>query len=470
MTRRFGLLPLLAIFLFDVGLAVLSLYLATQARMRLEFGAEATPEALQPPLALYLIVAVIWSLVLPLVGAYDPVRTRRPLGELQVLIPAILTAVFLLAGVLYFSFRDVSRLQVAYFAVLDLGLSLGNRAVLRLLFRIRGGRGYARRVLVVGAGRVGREVAERVSDHAWTGLHLVGYVDDDAEKQGRHLAGAPVVGQLGDTAGLVEKLGVHEVVFALPLRAHRRLVDLVTELQRLPVNVRVVPDYLELAFFRTTSEDFGGMPLIGLRDPAIEGFQRVMKRAFDLVVGTLLLIMSLPLMALIAVAIRLDSPGPALFKQQRVGENLRAFGMYKFRSMVVGAEDRESEIIRATESGELLHKHPDDPRVTKVGSVLRRYSLDELPQLVNVLKGEMSLVGPRPEMPWLVEKYDPWQRKRFAVPQGLTGWWQINGRSDRPMHLHTEDDLWYIQNWSPLLDLRILWRTIEVVIARRGAF
>jgi len=144
--------------------------------------------------------------------------------------------------------------------------------------------------------------------------------------------------------------------------------------------------------------------------------------------------------------------------------------MYKFRSMVDGADRRQHEVLTTTKDGKIIHKQPDDPRVTKVGRWLRRTSLDELPQLFNVLKGDMSLVGPRPEMPWLVEKYEPWQWQRFAVPQGITGWWQINGRSDRPMHLHTEDDLYYIQNYSLLLDVKILLKTIGVVLRGKGAY
>jgi len=144
--------------------------------------------------------------------------------------------------------------------------------------------------------------------------------------------------------------------------------------------------------------------------------------------------------------------------------------MYKFRSMVPDAEKRQHEVLRYTEDGKVIHKVPDDPRVTRVGRFIRRTSLDELPQLINVLKGEMSLVGPRPELPWLVEQYEAWQRKRFAVPPGITGWWQISGRSERLMHLHTEDDLYYIQHYSPLLDLQILWKTIGVVLKRSGAY
>jgi lipopolysaccharide/colanic/teichoic acid biosynthesis glycosyltransferase len=149
---------------------------------------------------------------------------------------------------------------------------------------------------------------------------------------------------------------------------------------------------------------------------------------------------------------------------------LKTFQMYKFRTMVTGADKLLQRVVVKTPDGKLVHKTPHDPRVTRIGRWLRRTSLDELPQLINVIKGEMSLVGPRPELPFLVDHYEPWQRKRFAVPPGITGWWQIRGRSERPMHLHTEDDLYYIQNYSLLLDLQILWKTIGVVLSGRGAY
>jgi len=184
----------------------------------------------------------------------------------------------------------------------------------------------------------------------------------------------------------------------------------------------------------------------------------------DLVVSAGLLITCGPLMLLIAILIKLDSPGPAIIRQQRVGENGRLFEMLKFRTMRAGEEQRVPKLTDG------LHKRPRDPRVTRLGRFLRRYSLDELPQLINVLKGEMSLVGPRPELPWLVERYESWQRRRFAVPPGMTGWWQVNGRSERPMHLHVEDDLYYIRNYSLWMDLVILLRTVPAVLSGRGAF
>ena len=166
----------------------------------------------------------------------------------------------------------------------------------------------------------------------------------------------------------------------------------------------------------------------------------------------------------------MDSPGPALFRQERVGENCRHFTMLKFRTMVIDAEQHLDEILEETDDGLRFNKRPDDPRVTRLGRFLRRSSVDELPQLLNVVRGEMSLVGPRPELPLLVKQYESWQRQRFAVPPGMTGWWQVSDRSDHMMHLHTEDDLYYIRNYSLLLDVHILWRTIGTVLKGTGAF
>jgi exopolysaccharide biosynthesis polyprenyl glycosylphosphotransferase len=241
-------------------------------------------------------------------------------------------------------------------------------------------------------------------------------------------------------------------------------------LEALPVRIKVIPDYFSLALVQARVEMLGGFPLIGLREPIIRGLPRTVKRIFDIVVSIILLILLAPLMAVIALAIRLDSKGPAIFRQTRVGENGALFDMFKFRTMVVGGKRDAPQLVEIDPEGELIHKHREDPRVTRLGRTLRRFSLDELPQLVNVLRGEMSIVGPRPEMPWLVERYKPWQRKRFAVPQGITGWWQINGRSEKPMHLNTDEDLYYIYNYSLWLDIQIILRTPVAVIQGKGAF
>ena len=228
--------------------------------------------------------------------------------------------------------------------------------------------------------------------------------------------------------------------------------------------------YFSLALYRASVEDFGGLPMINLRDPALNDVQRFVKRLFDLTLaGILTLIVLLP-MVIITVLIKLDTKGSTLFRQQRVGENGRLFSMYKFRSMIDGADSMVEGMTEHTDDGHLLFKKANDPRVTRIGRFLRHTSLDELPQLFNVLKGDMSLVGPRPELPWLVGQYEPWQHKRLAVPQGMTGWWQINGRADKPLHLHTEEDLYYVQNYSLWMDIYILLKTPWVVVRGKGAY
>jgi len=198
--------------------------------------------------------------------------------------------------------------------------------------------------------------------------------------------------------------------------------------------------------------------------------QRTMKRALDITLVSIALVLALPVLLGVALAIKLSSPGPVLFKQRRVGEGGKLFTIYKFRSMVVNAEALQAKVNTTDANGNISHKAKNDPRVTAIGRILRKTSLDELPQLLNVLKGDMSLVGPRPELPWLVEQYQPWQRGRFVVPQGITGWWQVNGRSDTPAHLSVETDIWYVKHYSIWLDIKIIAMTSPALLKGKGAF
>jgi len=206
------------------------------------------------------------------------------------------------------------------------------------------------------------------------------------------------------------------------------------------------------------------------RRRVLDPLQRRWKRGVDVVAGSLLLACSLPLMVVIALAVRLVSAGPVILGQERVGQGQRPFTMFKFRTMAAGSERHQNGKVSYTRNGHMVHKQVNDPRITQVGRFLRRTSLDELPQLFNVLRGDMSLVGPRPELPWLAELYQPWWRQRFLVPQGLTGWWQVTGRGNKPVDRKIEDDLYYIEHYSLWLDLKILWKTIPAVIRGEGAF
>lgn len=451
---------LLALLVFaDAGLTAVALFLAEQLRLVLPFGEPISPTYFMPR-PIYLAALLIWPFFLRLFGVYDSRRVRTIVEELRGVVPAVLVATLVLVGFNFaLGYRYVSRYLLLYFVALDLALLLDVRVVARLLLSSLTASGYAiRRLLIVGAGEVGCQVARLIAQRPWMGLALVGFVDDAADKQGCQVEGKTVLGPIESLPALVEEHQIDEVIVTLPARAHERVVQVVFSLQSHPVRVRIVPDLFELVTVRAQVEDLWGIPLIGLRDPVITGLDRATKRVFDVALGAVLLLAALPVMGLLALAIRLDSPGPVLLRLERIGENGKLFRLWKFRTMHVGAE-RQQRL-----------KSKDDPRVTRLGHVLRRFSLDELPNLWNVLRGEMSLVGPRPEQPWIVAQYQPWERQRLAVPPGMTGWWQINGRSDLPLHHNVDYDLYYIQNYSPLLDLLILWKTVWVVLRGKGAY
>lgn len=470
MFRRFSVN--FALFSIGLDMASVCIALALSARVRPLLGflpfAASYPQFIPMPLLVYPLFALEWTAILLLFSVYDPRRDLRGINAFASLTLGSMLAAVALAGTLYLSFREVSRLLFISFILMAYLLMLAWRAAFGLAARLRPDQiGKRRTVLIVGAGQVGRELARQIQSNPRSGLSVAGFLDDSPEKRQAH---PDILGPLSSLQSVIAKQPIDDVVIALPQWAYKRMNQLVGELHHLPVKVWVIPDYFRLTLHKAAVEEFAGLPMLDLRAPALSEQQRLVKRAFDLVFTLLFLPLALPLMGLIALAVCLDSPGPALFRQQRVGENGRLFEMLKFRTMHAHAEMLHPAAGPAENPGMVLHKFADDPRVTRLGRFLRRTSLDELPQLFNVLKGEMSLVGPRPELPFLVERYELWQRQRFAIPQGMTGWWQVNGRSDKPLHLNTEDDLYYIQNYSLLLDIYILIKTIVVVAAGKGAY
>ncbi|NJN55122.1 MAG: sugar transferase [Anaerolineae bacterium] len=453
----------------DLFLTLLALSLAKALRpyLPLTFPFLVPVTTIQITVALFVIVPIIWIGTFLIMSVYDPRRNYKVTDEFQSVTLAVAVATLIFAGVLYLGYRDFSRWLLASFVFIDLCLLWGWRVLIRIRFKAHRIPTKPQRVLIIGAGKTGQNVAQMIAEYHWTGLHMAGYLDDDADKRQQ---GLMILGHISDVRTVVQQQQINDVVIALPQRAYGQVNQLALDLHDLPVQVRVIPDYFSLALYRASVDDFGGIPMINLRDPALNDVQRFIKRLFDLTITGLCVCLIAPLLAIIALLIRLDSPGPVMFRQSRVGENGRIFHMYKFRTMIPEAEKLLAQMTEINSQGQLLFKRPDDPRVTRVGHFLRRASLDEIPQLFNVLKGDMSLVGPRPELPWLVERYEPWQRKRFAVPQGMTGWWQVNGRSDKPMHLHTDDDLYYIQNYSLWMDFYILLKTPWIVLRGKGAF
>jgi exopolysaccharide biosynthesis polyprenyl glycosylphosphotransferase len=451
------------LYILDLMWSVTMLFIAAQLRLPI-VSAGLKPIDSNLPASVYRMVVLAFGIILPLVNLYDARRVFRARDEAERVALGVATASLVLAGLLYLTFRTVSRQIFLVFVGGTFLALLGYRAALRVLHRLGHHPAQAPVVVIVGAGTLGRQVAKVLPRSA-----IAGFVDD-AVPPGDRVDGYPVLGRREELPALVDIEGITDVVLALPRDGQDNLANLLIALWKRPLRLYTVPDFFDLGFARTSVDYLGGLTLIGLREPVIDGFQRVAKRLIDLALGLAILVLVLPLMGLVAIAIRLDSPGPVIFRQQRVGENGRLFTMFKFRTMTADAEQRQAAVSVQTVLGKVIHKRADDPRVTRVGRLLRRLSLDELPQLVNVLRGEMSLVGPRPEMPWIVAQYDPWQYQRLTVPQGMTSWYVVNGRSEVPMHLNTEQDVRYIRDYSLFLDLKILWRSMGAVLKGRGAF
>jgi exopolysaccharide biosynthesis polyprenyl glycosylphosphotransferase len=295
-------------------------------------------------------------------------------------------------------------------------------------------------------------------------------LDDDPVRLGKTYHGIKVLGEARMLKEKIKKFGINEVVFATSRIAHQNVLDLITECEALQVEFKIVPGMFELMASRVDVDAIGGIPLVAISEIGLKGFQALVKRSTDMVLSSAFIIIFSPILLTAAAAVKLDSKGPLIFAQERVGKNGKTFKMFKFRSMIEGAEEQLAELEAKSETEGHIFKIKDDPRMTRVGKFIRRFSIDELPQLFNVLIGDMSLVGPRPPLPHEVEKYTSWHRKRLRVAPGITGLWQVSGRSLLPFEDMVRLDIYYIENWSLWEDFKILCRTLPVVLLSSGAF
>jgi exopolysaccharide biosynthesis polyprenyl glycosylphosphotransferase len=471
MLRRFSINFALLSILIDILVIEASLSLAASLRPLLDgfWIIKPIPAGVGIPLPLYILFPCFTIIIFSAFSLYDGKKLLRAVDEFSSLTFAFLILSIAMAGILYLSFREVSRALFFMFIFFAFFSFLLWRILARAFFRMRKEHlnGSTRRVLAVGAGVLGQKVCENITNHAIENLCMVGYMDDDHQDA---VNGKKILGRIDNIRQIVHEHDVTDVVVALPHSEYQKLSHIISMIDDAPVRIWVALGFFDLALYKTDITNVAGIPMLDLRASALSEYQLQVKRAFDIILGGVLLLIALPFMFILAVLIWLQDRGPIIFKQHRVGENGRLFTIYKFRTMVANAEQLTASVSQNDENGNFIHKTRNDPRITPVGRFLRRFSLDELPQLFNVMEGTMSLVGPRPELPYLVEKYQPWQRKRFTVPPGITGWWQVNGRSDRPLHLNTEDDLYYIQNYSILLDIVILMRTAWAVIIGKGSF
>ena len=422
-----------------------------------------------PPLAQYFRILPLVLLLIPAVfainGLYKSRRGRSRIDEFfSIFVSATLSTLLIFLALLYFRVYhtpdvspewEFSRITLAFF----LGIAIVFVAGLRFLIR-RGLEALQRRgfnqhnILIAGAGELGRTLVDRIVSHEEFGLRAIGFIDDDERKRGSVYQGTRVIGSLKDFHEIVHEQRVDTLFISLPAGAYRKTLQLADIATKHCVDVRVVPDLLQFLNLRATVEDFDGLPIINIDQTPLHGFNRIIKRSFDILMSTIGLIITTVLFPILALTVKISSRGSIFYRQERMGIDGKPFTLYKFRTMKVDAE-----------TGKPIWATLDDPRATRIGRLLRRTSLDELPQFWNVLKGEMSLVGPRPERPEFVREFKhhvPNYMLRHKVKAGMTGWAQVNGwRGDTSIEKRIEYDLYYIQNWSLALDLKIIWLTIS---------
>ena len=419
-----------------------------------------------------LIATPAWLALFWLYGLYEPRQVLGPVNEFKQVFNGVVagTVVIFVADALKLFGGDLARGWGLLALASGLVLVGGERLVVRkTLHSLRRRGGDATRTIVLGANHEARTMVRTLDREAWLGYRIVGFVDDEAPVGQEVVGERKVLGSTDDLEDLIRKHGVGLVLVAASAFDAARLNRLFWELQDADVDLQITSGTIDLLASRVTVQSVAGVPLLYVRRSGISPFQRALKRAIDLIGSGLGLILLSPLFAAFAVWIKRDSDGPVYFRQIRVGRDGEHFDVWKFRTMVKDAEERRAELEAHSEGPGLLFKLKEDPRVTGAGRFLRKYSLDELPQLINVLKGEMSLVGPRPALPSEVERYDHWVRNRLIVKPGMTGLWQVSGRVETTFSDYVRYDLFYIQNWSLSLDLWILWRTFRAVMSGEGA-
>ncbi len=423
-----------------------------------------------PPFKIYLTLLIfmipLWSIVFRVFGLYRPRRVSTRMSEVVDIGKASTFAIMIFVS-LTFLFRqyEFSRLTFFYFWLINIVFLSLARIVFREFLRFLRQRGYNQRyALIVGAEKMGQDLVTKLRKHPELGIQIAGFLTSDPNSVGTEIHGIKVVGKYADVRDLITKRGIDIILVALPFHAHNQLKDVLEWIGDETVSIMVLPDLFEFVTLRGSVSEFEGMPLISLRDTPLYGWNIIVKRVLDFVFSSLVIIFTSPVMLIIAIIIKLTSKGPVLFKQERMGLDGKKFNIFKFRTMFTDAEQQ---------TGPVWAKK-DDPRRTKIGKLLRKTSLDELPQFFNVLKGNMSIVGPRPERPVFIENFRntiPKYMLRHKMKAGITGWAQVSGwRGNTSLEKRIEYDLYYIENWSLNFDLKIIWLTVWNGLINKHAY
>jgi len=422
---------------------------------------------------IYPLVFAIWSVLLFSYQSYHSHRTVSVRRETLTTLRVVLVGNILLATIAYLlPLRQLSRSWFVLFAALSAGLLVSEKLLLRVMARFVRSNGLNyRTILIVGTGKRATEIAGLLDEHKYWGYKILGFVSD-GHRLSNGWSRYPIFGTVPELKDILERGeqgAIDEIVFAVTRRKLDEMKAIFLFCEELGIRTRVAMNFFPNRLARIEVEELEGVPFLTFTTTPSNESQLAVKRMFDVAVSLVMLTCALPALAIAALAIKLSTPGSVLFKQQRIGLNGRIFTLYKFRTMIADAHERREEVRHLNEMSGPVFKAKSDPRVTTIGRFLRRFSLDELPQLWNVLKGDMSLVGPRPPIPEEVGLYQRWHRRRLSMKPGLTCLWQVSGRNNVDFERWMQLDLQYIDNWSPSLDLKILLRTIPAVLSGRGA-
>ncbi|MFQ5464373.1 MAG: undecaprenyl-phosphate glucose phosphotransferase [Thermodesulfobacteriota bacterium] len=411
-------------------------------------------------------VALIWGLSLKGFGLYRPRRLGNRASETLDIAKASLAATLVLVAVTFFVRQyEFSRMVIVIFFFLGTALLGTSRYLFREVLRYIRKRGFnIKRAIVAGTGAPARVVIERLEGHPEVGIEITGVVTGARGDAGSRVFGVEVIGDYNDLGMLIKGRCVDILFIALSWNEHSKVMDILKSLSDETVDIMVVPDLYEFITLGGGVEEFDGLPVLNLQNTTIYGWNKIVKRGADIVIASILLALTSPLMVLLAVLVKATSPGPVLYRQERMSIGGDTFKILKFRSMWTGAEGASGAVWAG----------PGDPRRTRIGAFLRRTSLDELPQLINVLRGDMSLVGPRPERPVFIEEFRknvPRYMLRHKMKAGITGWAQVNGwRGNTDLKKRVEHDLYYIEHWSFIFDVKILWLTLWKGLINRNAY
>lgn len=401
-----------------------------------------------------------WDYLLGNSGEYTRVVSATTVGLFAVLIVSFMAKA-----------PTISRawLFITWFS--GCALVIGSRLLIRrIIYRQRRSGTFTSRALLVGANQEGRTIATQIMKSPDSGVEIIGFVDDFLSDGEEVMQGIKVIGKTTSLPSLVKSYGAESVIFASSAFTHQQLVKMLQMLRGYSLDIKLSSGLFEILLSRVMIKEIGGIPFVGVKSISLSTGDLILKTIFDFTVALASLVILSPLLLLIALLIKITSPGPVFYIQKRVGKGGKIFNFYKFRTMCQGADRMLPELKSLNEADGAIFKMKKDPRVTFLGRILRRYSLDELPQLINVVKEDMSLVGPRPPIPEEVAEYQEWQLKRLDVIPGITGLWQVSGRSDLSFEEMVKLDLFYIENWSLTFDIKILFQTVMVVVTGTGAY